>query len=42
MKLLVATAMLLALATGAARADNENCRKKSCWRAAASAAIDTT
>lgn len=27
MKLLVATAMLLALATGAARADHENCRK---------------
>jgi hypothetical protein len=27
MKLLVATAMLLVLATGAARADNENCRK---------------
>ena len=27
MKLLVATAMLLALATGAARADSENCRK---------------
>ena len=27
MKLVVATAMLLALATGAARADNENCRK---------------
>ncbi len=27
MKLLAATAMLLALATGAARADNENCRK---------------
>lgn len=27
MKLLVATAMLLALATCAARADNENCRK---------------
>ena len=27
MKLLAATAMLLALATGAARADSENCRK---------------
>jgi hypothetical protein len=27
MKLLVATAMLLVFATGAARADNENCRK---------------
>ena len=27
MKLLVATAMLLALAAGAAKADNENCRK---------------
>ena len=27
MKLLVVTVMLLALATGAARADNENCRK---------------
>jgi hypothetical protein len=27
MKLLVAAAMLLALATGAVRADNENCRK---------------
>ena len=27
MKLLVATAMLLAVTTGAARADNENCRK---------------
>jgi hypothetical protein len=27
MKLLVATAMLLVLATGAARADSENCRK---------------
>ncbi len=27
MKLMVSTAMLLALATGAARADSENCRK---------------
>jgi hypothetical protein len=27
MKLLIATAMLLVLATGTARADNENCRK---------------
>ena len=27
MKLVVATAMLLALATGTARADSENCRK---------------